>query len=207
MDKAQELFDLAGKAEARITAQYPTSGAGPRLGWAAFNLGGVLAAVSMIDKLANSRGLGELRAALGIDSYDVIEAAAVGLAARGAVSAMDLCAAAAWTTKGGAARKGVLEADMGWVADADRIKQLHPEHKAWVKSVMQTPEWKLVLACRHQATHRMFGRRIPIKLGQHRLPVAEFEVAGAMHPADTLVRQFAQNSESWFRQFCALLLT
>jgi hypothetical protein len=46
----------------------------------------------MIEKLATLDGLAELQRVLRVEAYDVLEAAAVGLASRSAVSATDLCA-------------------------------------------------------------------------------------------------------------------
>jgi hypothetical protein len=58
--------------------------------------------------------------------------------------------------------------------------------------------------CRDQATHRTFKRAIKLTVGSSRIPHDEFEVGASMYPADDLVRRFARDAESWFRQFCAL---
>ena len=204
MALAQELLNLAGEAGTQIQAVWPDSQADRRLFWTAVNLGGALAAVGMIDKLETVDGLAELRAVLQVEPFDVLEAAAVGLAARSAVSAMDLCAAAAWRIKPAIELPNAREAHLAWLAKPKQRSQLLPDHEQWVDAVTGSDEWSLMLACRHQATHGTFRRMVQMSSGASRLPYDEFEVDGVMYPADDLVRRFAQNAESWFRQFCAI---
>jgi hypothetical protein len=204
MDKAQEFLNLAGETEGKIKATWPKSEAGPRLFWAAVKLGGALAALGMIDKLATQEGLAELQRVLQVEAYDVLEAAAVGLASRSAVSATDLCAAAAWCTRPNSKRQNGQEADFEWVAVPKRRSQLLPDHAQWVDTIVKSDEWRLMSDCRDQATHRTFRRAIKLTVGSARIPHDEFEVGASMYPADDLVRQFARDAESWFRQFCAL---
>jgi hypothetical protein len=160
MEKAQEFLNLAGETEGKTKARWPSE-AGPRLFWAAVNLGGSLVAVGMIDKLATQEGLAELQRVLQVEAYDVLEAAAVGLASRSAVSATDLCAAAAWCTGPNSKRQNGQEADFEWVAVPKRRSQLLPDHAQWVDTIVKSDEWRLMSDCRDQATHRTFRR--PIK--------------------------------------------
>jgi hypothetical protein len=160
---------LPGKPKERQKARWPSE-AGPRLFWAAVNLGGALAAVGMIDKLATEEGLAELQRVLQVEAYDVLEAAAVGLASRSAVSATDLCAAAAWCTGPNSKRQNGQEADFEWVAVPKRRSQLLPDHAQWVDTIAKSDEWRLMSDCRHQATHRTFRWAIKLTVGSARIP-------------------------------------
>lgn len=204
MDRAQELSELAGATTERIKAAFPKADVGSRLTWAAWNLGGALAATGIVESLATEPGLDEIRRVLQVESYDVLEAAAVGLSASSAVSAIDLCAATAWTIQPGSPLHRGWEADLALVIAPKRKALLLPDHIRWVDSVSSSAEWRLVESCRNQARHRTFRRTIKLTVGAPRIPHDDFEVAGSMYPADDLVRQFAQDAERWFRQFCKI---
>jgi hypothetical protein len=204
MDKAQGFLELAAAAERKIRKAWPASEAGRRLFWAAMNLGGVQVAVGMIEQLATVQGLRRLQETVRVEPYDVLEAAAVGLAARSAVSAMDLCAAAAWSVRPATPIAHGQEPDLKSLAPAKNRAELLPGHAQWVEDVATSREWRLMSESRNQATHRTFKRTVIVSLGSERIPHDEFIVSDVAYPADDLVRQFAHNAESWFRQFCAI---
>jgi len=179
----------------------PGCGGDRCLFWAAMNLGGVFVAVAMIDRLRTEDGLAQLRDALSVEPYDVLEAIAVGLAARSAVSAVDLCASAAWRFRhqGQSDRNG-KEKTLKWVRCGTRLYRLAPLHAAWVRQVDDSLDWQLLEPCRHQAVHRTFRRTVKTP----RRP-SDFEVEGSKYAVDELLRCAAQ-SEKWFRDFCQIPL-
>lgn len=204
MDAASEFLSIATSTARAISDSSPEANPGSRLFWAAVNLAGTLTAVALIDLLATRPGLDRLREVLGVESHDVLEAMAVGIAARGAVSAMDLCAATAWRIQPGTRRGDEWEPDLACVAG--KSDSLHPNHRTWVEAVTGSTDWRLLSDCRDRATHRTFRRDVMLAAGGANLPYDAFEIAGTPYPADVLVRRFAQRGEEWFRDFCRMFL-
>jgi hypothetical protein len=204
VDVAQTFVRLGSETAGRLRLAWPGSDPGSRLFWAAANVGYTVMASALIDRIATVSGLAEVQAMLRVESFDILEAAAVSLAAHSAVSAVDLCSAAAWIAVQ-PARPGGKEADLKWVADPDQLDLLYPGHAAWVRQICSSADWQQLWQCRSQATHRTFKRTVVASTTTH-MPYDDVQVGTVKVPADRLVHRSEQCAESWFRAFCAVVL-
>lgn len=106
MMKDREFLNLAHETGTRMDQLQPETDPGLRLSWGAMNLGGAMAAQAMIEHLGTKDELKLLKNVLSAEDSGVLQTIAVNLAVRSFVSAMELCAAAAWRFRPGTALGG-----------------------------------------------------------------------------------------------------
>ena len=113
------------------------------------------------------RALGELFTG----PQDLLDWTAFSLGARSAMSALDLCAAAAWRLSDGEPPMGDWEQDL-YHAFRDRAQFLSGPLREWIVRAYKSAEYPQIRAFRHGFTHRLVRRHAKVILGEGR---AEYE--------------------------------
>lgn len=200
MGLEQQLTKLATETEARLKGLRPTAPITSTLAWAAWNVGAALAAANLAGKINSEEGHADAASLLGIESIDVLEVASVGLAARSAVTTVDLCAATAWRFEPG--HPGMKQREADFADIQPHLAQLARPHADWARAVSSSPHWQVALTCRNQLVHRTTRRHLAVIVGVGASRVASYDVDGTMIPVDVLARSLAVNAEEWFKDFC-----
>jgi hypothetical protein len=171
--------------------------------WAAMNLGTAQLGRGLMDRIATSEGVEEVRRLLGDQLFQVLEVSAFSTSARSVVTALDLCAAALYRMSGLPARKGGKEADVSyWTAQRITASQLEPEQKTWLTSLQTSCEWQFLEPVRHGVTHRYFRTSVYLSTGGVGPIINDVWIDGTTYSMDGLVRRFFLFGEDQFRSFC-----
>lgn len=162
------LFDLAQQTELVLDhLGTPRRDAGRTLAWAVFNL----RAARIGERIVGELGLGihgydRLESVLP-ETWDVFEVAAMSLGFEDVMTALDLCAHAAYLAAGGTPNAAGSFVDLGYWTPA-RINTLPAATKAWMEELLAHPDVDLLRQCRYGLAHRLVTRHIRIGGGVDR---------------------------------------
>lgn len=150
LTRANEVFD-------RLQARAPGSDEATVLvASAALHLGHARIARGLAAWEQEPKGLEEMQARLSDEQFDVVALAPASFAVRSAVTAVDLCAAAAYRLSGALVRNG-READVARLAGAVARSKvtLRAMQASWLDSLKSSSDWAYLLDARHVLTHRL----------------------------------------------------
>jgi hypothetical protein len=173
---------------------------------AAFQVGFVRIAAGLARWSQEPDGHNEMQARLSDEQFDVLMLAPVDAAARSAVSCMDLCAAAAYRLTGAVPHPPGQESDVQRLRKSIKDKEitLGPSEAAWLRGLIGSAEWQLLMKVRTAVTHHSING---LSLLGAANPITSLIIDGKPYGNIDLCRRFAQLAERQFDNFTSAIIS
>jgi hypothetical protein len=151
-------------------------------------------------------GHNEIQHRVSNEQFDVIMLAPVDFASRGAVTSIDLCAAAAYRLSGAQPLPRGRESDIDHLLSQVKKNRidLPPSLGEWMGRLVASPQWQLLKLVRTAVTHRAIEGRSYIGSGP---PSTELLIDGKGHDNFMLASVHAQFAEIQFVDYVKAVLS